>query len=96
MPNNLYEDGSAYSYLLIIQHPPLLLSASARDLVTAAWEPPQLGGIQRTDAASKKQMLKVLMLTVALSIILIKSRNTSKPSTAICSSNSTGEVKLLR
>ena len=61
----------------------------------AAWEPPQLGGIQKSDAsASKKQMLKELMLTAGLSIILIKSSNTSKPSTAICSSYSTGKVKL--
>jgi len=26
--------------------------------VSAAWEPPQLGGIQKTHAASKKQMLR--------------------------------------
>jgi hypothetical protein len=59
MNANYYEEIFLY-IILIISYLTLLIRESARDLVPAAWEPPQLeSGIQRTDAlASKEQMLK--------------------------------------
>ena len=54
-----------FQYIIhIFSYLTLLIRESVRDLVPAAWEPPQLeSGIQSTDAsASKKQMHKERML----------------------------------